>query len=87
MKRQTFLLTAVFLLAAILLLLSPLTALAAPGNDPAPVRQPSIIDQVWAWRGGFLVALAVAWLLFSGIIAVRDMIITRKEHGSGFGHW
>jgi hypothetical protein len=88
MKGTSFLLAAVFLLAIVLLFYYP--AHAAPIQDPVHPDngQPegvSGVQKLFSGKGGIFIALALLWLLMSGIMAIRDIIITKETHGPGLG--
>jgi hypothetical protein len=90
MKGYSFLLATVFLLAFVLLLSSSVMPVvyAAPVQNPIqsngdPQEEVTGFPQLFAGKGGAFVVIALIWLLMSGIIAIRDCIITKQEHGSG----
>ena len=92
MKGHSFLLATVFLLAFVLLLSSSVmpAVYATPVQNPIqsngdPQEEVTGFPQLFAGKGGAFVAIALIWFLFSGIIAIRDCIITKQEHGSGAG--
>jgi cell division protein FtsW (lipid II flippase) len=92
MKRNSFLLAAIFLLAigSLLLVSAPHPVQASAHQDPIPdEEQPAgfSLRQLFSGWGGFFVALALIWLVTSAIMAVRDVIITKNTHGPGVGHW
>jgi hypothetical protein len=83
MKSRFFLLAAVFLLAfaALFLIEAPAPAYASTMDDPAP--QPMAWRDLFHGWSGFFVAVALVWVLTSGILAIRDCIVTKQEHGPG----
>jgi hypothetical protein len=86
MKSKYFLLAAVFLLAfaALFLVEAPAPAYASGGDEPIP-PQPGGLPSLFQGWSGFFVAVALLWVLTSGLLAIRDCIVTKKEHGSGVG--